>query len=139
MSAPTSAPVPRRSSTPSSPMPPPGTNVVVLRGVLSRPPDERVLPSGATVLALDVTVRVEGQPAESVPVSWMSPPPAARRLVPTQEVVVVGRVRRRFFRAGGATASRTEVVAERVVPASAPARVRAALGRVVPLIVAGDG
>jgi hypothetical protein len=29
---------------------------------------------------------------------------------------VVGRVRRRFYRAGGATASRTELVAERVAP-----------------------
>ena len=33
------------------------------------------------------------------------------------EVVVVGSVRRRFFRAGGATQSRTEVVAEQVVAA----------------------
>ncbi len=139
MSASTSAPAPRRTPTPPSSSPPPGTNVVVLRGVVSRRPEERVLPSGATVLAFDVTVRVEGQPAESVPVSLMSPPAAARRLVPAQEVVVVGRVRRRFFRAGGATASRTEVVAERVVPASATARVRAALGRVVPLVLASDG
>jgi single-strand DNA-binding protein len=32
------------------------------------------------------------------------------------EVIVVGTVRRRFFRAGGATQSRTEVVADRIVP-----------------------
>jgi len=38
-------------------------------------------------------------------------------------VVVVGVVRRRFFRAGGATQSRTEVLAEKVVRTS---RTRAA-------------
>ena len=38
-------------------------------------------------------------------------------------VVVVGTVRRRFFRAGGATQSRTEVLADKVVRAS---RTRAA-------------
>ena len=39
---------------------------------------------------------------------------------------MIGRVRRRFFRAGGATAVRTEVVAERVVPEprSGPGRAR---------------
>ena len=33
-----------------------------------------------------------------------------------ENVVVVGRVRRRFFHAGGATQSRTEVVADKVLP-----------------------
>ena len=33
------------------------------------------------------------------------------------DLVVLGSVRRRFFRAGGATQSRTEVVAEKVVAA----------------------
>jgi single-strand DNA-binding protein len=32
-----------------------------------------------------------------------------------EEVVVLGRVRRRFFRTGGGTQSRTEVVADQVV------------------------
>jgi single-strand DNA-binding protein len=41
--------------------------------------------------------------------------------------VVTGRVRRRFFRSGGATASRTEVVAERVIPARQVVRVAKAL------------
>jgi single-strand DNA-binding protein len=49
-------------------------------------------------------------------------------------VVVVGRVRRRFFHAGGATQSRTEVVAETVLPAGQAKRVatalRAAINRV---------
>ena len=45
------------------------------------------------------------------------------------EVVVVGRVRRRFFRAGGATASRVEVEAEVVARARDRRRVQAALRR----------
>jgi single-strand DNA-binding protein len=69
--------------------------------------------------------------AESVPVAWFDPPAAASGLVAGDEVVVVGRVRRRFFRAGGATASRTEVVAAKVVPARSAAKVRAALAPVL--------
>ena len=39
------------------------------------------------------------------------------------EVVVVGRVRRRWFRSGGATQSRTEVLAVEVLPARSTKRV----------------
>jgi single-strand DNA-binding protein len=60
-------------------------------------------------------------------VAWFDPPASAATFAAGDDVVVVGRVRRRFFRAGGATASRTEVVADRVVPARAKARVRSAL------------
>ncbi len=123
--------MPKQRRAPAA-VPPAGTNVVVLRGTLSREPEPRALPSGDTVVAYDVTVRAaaaEGAPgrAESVPVAWFDPPALAWSLAAGDEVVVVGRVRRRFFRAGGATASRTEVVADRVVPARAAARVRAAL------------
>jgi single-strand DNA-binding protein len=116
----------------SVPVPPADTNLVVLRGVLSRDPEARQLPSGDTLVAYDVTVRPdptngEAPRAESVPVAWFDPPVAATAMASGDDVVVVGRVRRRFFRAGGATASRTEVVAVKVVPARAPARVRAAL------------
>ena len=102
---------------PSVPVPPAGTNLVVLRGVLSRDPEVRELPSGDALVAYDVTVRPEAPAgeaprAESVPVAWFDPPAAATAMAAGDEVVVVGRVRRRFFRAGGATASRTEVVAD---------------------------
>jgi hypothetical protein len=98
------------------------------------------------VISYDLTVRGEIDPAassvprsgvaaprraESVPVAWFEPPAAASSLKVGDDVVVVGRVRRRFFRAGGATASRTEVVAAAVVPARAPARVRTAIARCV--------
>jgi single-strand DNA-binding protein len=92
-------------------------NVVVLHGSLSRPPSERTLPSGDRLVAYEVTVRAEGRAAESVPVVWPAAPARAVEVVAGEEVVVAGRVRRRFFRAGDATASRTEVVADAVVPA----------------------
>lgn len=97
------------------------TNLVVLRGHLSSPPRVRELPSGSSLMQLEVTTpSCEGEPAVSVPVVWFDPP-ARCGLDATSpastEVVVHGSVRRRFFRAGGATVSRTEVVATTVVPA----------------------
>ena len=92
-------------------------NVVVLRGRLSRPPEVRDLPSGDSLVAYEVTVERNGEKAESVPVVCFAVSAAPTDLEPDTEVVVVGRVRRRFFRAGGATQSRTEVVADGVVPA----------------------
>jgi single-strand DNA-binding protein len=87
-------------------------NVVVVGGRLSRPAELRTLGSGELVLGLEVTVRSETIPTETVPVAWTNPPAWAQRLVAGDDLIVVGRVRRRFFRAGGATQSRTEVVVE---------------------------
>lgn len=108
-----------------------GANLSILVGTLSRDPDIRVLPSGDSILTLEVTVRREGASAESVPVSWGAPTAAASAWRAGEEVVVVGRVRRRFFRAGGATQSRTEVVATAVVPARRAAAARRAVRRAV--------
>lgn len=134
-----SQPAPSASASPAATPPPPGTNVVVLRGVLSRDPQRRELPSGDQLAALEVTVRREAieagadrQKAESVPVAWFDPPAALARMAAGDEVVVVGRVRRRFFRAGAATLSRTEVVADRVVPARSTAKVASALAQLGP-------
>ena len=52
-------------------------------------------------------------------------------LVDGNELVVVGTVQRRFFRVGGATQSRTEVVAESVIPARRRKQVDAALDAVL--------
>src|SRR5260370_26606699 len=99
-------------------------NLVILRGALSRPPESRALRSGDVVVNYEVTVPGRaGGPATSVPVVWFSPPARAGELEPGTEVVVVGSVRRRFFRAGGATQSRTEGRADKVVSAR---RVKAA-------------
>lgn len=112
-------------------------NVVVLRGVLSRAPESRELPSGSQLVAYEVTVRTEGLPTESVPVTWLDPPARATTIASGKEVVVVGRVRRRFFRAGGVTASRTEVVAQAVLPATQRKRVDAAVAKAVAAIGSG--
>lgn len=98
-------------------------NLVVLRGVLARPASEVELPSGSRLLALEVTVRRADAPTETVPVSWADAPAWASVLDAGTEVVIMGRVRRRFFRAGGVTQSRTEVVAARIVRASARSKV----------------
>src|SRR5215208_3135182 len=98
-------------------------NVVVVKGRLARPAEERVLPSGDRLVAFEVTVAAEegasggGGKAETVPVVWLDAPGRAAELDVDEVVVAVGRVRRRFFRAGGSLQSRTEVVAEAVIPA----------------------
>ena len=90
-------------------------NVVVVRGRLSRPAEERVLESRTRLVTLELTVPRPGERADSVPVAWMGAPASAARLDTGEEVLVIGRVRRRFFRTGSGTQSRTEVVAERVI------------------------
>lgn len=90
-------------------------NVVVLVGRVTADATARELASGAVVAQFDVAVREEVG-VSTVPVAWFDPP-VGRTPTAGDEVVVVGAVRRRFFRAGGATQSRTEVVAAKVVPA----------------------
>ena len=87
-------------------------NLVVLRGVLAAEVTVRALPSGGSVSQFDVTTRDDAG-TQTVPVAWSTRPLAAYRSPSGEEVVVVGTVRRRFFRVGGATQRRTEVVAER--------------------------
>jgi single-strand DNA-binding protein len=82
------------------------------------------------LVELDVTTRGEGG-SSSVPVAWFDPGPLADSLQQGDGVVVVGHVRRRFFRSGGATQSRTEVVAQLVVSASRRAQVARILDDVV--------
>ena len=102
-------------------------NIVVLRGTLSSNPVDRTLASGSTIWNLEITTRTE-EGAFSAPVAWIDPPNPPR-VEAGDDVVVVGQVRRRFFRAGGVTQSRTEVVAATVVPAKRAADVRKAMAR----------
>lgn len=110
-------------------------NVAVLRGALRGDPVTRILPSGGVVVQFDVstTVRFRGTVSHtSVPVAWADPSSASMAgLVDGNELVVVGTVQRRFFRVGGATQSRTEVVAESVIPARRRKQVDAALDAVL--------
>jgi single-strand DNA-binding protein len=105
------------------------TNVAVLIGRLARPDEPRALPSGDRLVQYEVTIPSETGRAESVPVVWFDAPAVAEAYDVDEKVVIVGRVRRRFFQAGGATQSRTEVVADAVVPARQAKRAQAAVDR----------
>ena len=83
-------------------------NVVALCGHLSSQPVIRELQSGSVVMGLELTTRVE-EAGISVPLAWFDPP-ADLELAAGDEIMALGTVRRCFFRAGGATQSRTEVV-----------------------------
>jgi len=112
-------------------------NVVVLAGRLSGPPSDRVLESGTRLLSLQVTTQSPDERAESVPVVWFDPQAGALDMQEGDEVVVVGRVRRRFFRTGTVTQSRTEVVADRIVSARRAASVRTAMASAVERLASG--
>jgi single-strand DNA-binding protein len=116
-------------------------NIVFLRGRLSRPAEVRVLESGTTVVNYEVTVAREGSPKDSVPVVWHDPPASAKAGAYTEgdEVVVLGRVRRRFFRAAGGTQSRTEVVAETFLPARRARKVAAAIDEYCEVLAEATG
>ena len=115
------------------------TNVVVLIGRLARPATLRQLPSGSMLVEYQLTVPRPGARADSVPVVWEDPPTSAADHDTDDEVVVVGRVRRRFFRVGARTESRTEVVAEKVVPAKQAKRVQSALAAAQARIAGAEG
>ena len=91
-------------------------NVVILRGRLSSVSARRTLRSGSELLSLELTT-VSDAGQTSVPVAWFDPPAGSEPQI-GDELVVRGTVRRRFFRTGGATQSRTEVVADEVVAVS---------------------
>ena len=107
------------------------TNLAVIRGAVPSEPQTRELPAGGVVVQFDVITRIEanGRPTSvSVPIAWNDPTPAQLGVVvPGAELVVIGTVRRRFFRVGGATQSRTEVVADAVIPVRRRKGVSAAL------------
>jgi single-strand DNA-binding protein len=106
-----------------------GINAAVLAGTLSSDPRELELGSGSRLLRLEVTTRAaDGDRADSVPVAWFDPPASAPALAAGDAVVVVGKVRRRWFGGAGGARSATEVVATTVVPATRKAAVRRAVG-----------
>lgn len=90
-------------------------HLVVLEGTLSSNPVERKLPSGTTLVILEVSSRAADGQRLTSPV--VSEDLAVANYRKGDLVLVLGVVRRRFFRAGGITASRTEVVADAVVSA----------------------
>ena len=96
------------------------SNLAVLQGTVTNDPSARELVGGTLVVQFDMATSTAGdRERAAVPIAWHDPSHSGRQaVVAGAEVVVVGTVRRRFFRSGGATQSRTEVVADRVVPAT---------------------
>jgi single-stranded DNA-binding protein len=122
------------SESPSTP-----TNLVVLQGRTANAPALRDLPSGSVVAQFDVVTPINGRAATgAVPVAWTDPSPSdLARVGEGVDVVVVGTVRRRFFRVAGATQSRTEVVADAVIPARRRKQVDAVLRTAAEALRAG--
>jgi single-strand DNA-binding protein len=104
-------------------------NLALVRGICSSPAEVRALPSGSILAVLQVTTRDTEASAVSVPVVVWDPAASVSELDVGDEVVALGRVRRRFFRTGGGTASRVEIEASQVVPARDRRRVQALLRR----------
>ena len=111
-------------------------NVTVLCGTLSSDPVWRTLPSGSVVVSLEVTTDSGFETRSTVPVSVVDPTRVREleRLSAGDALVVIGETRRRFYRAGGATGSRTEVRARQVIPAGRRDRVAKAIGEVASVL-----
>ncbi len=91
----------------------PTTNLVVLRGVTSAAPEVRMLTSGRRIATLSLRVHALDPGFTSVPVAVREPPAWVEDLDEGAPLVVVGALRRRFFKtATGATGARVEVEAK---------------------------
>lgn len=102
-----------------------GLNVAAVAGTVSSDPIHKELPSGSVLVAFSVSVRTAADSqATSLPIVWFDPPANAATIERGLPVVVTGTLARRFFRAGGQTQSRTELVARRVEPARRKATCR---------------
>lgn len=102
-------------------------NIVILSGRLSSPPRRAELPSGTIRWNLEVSCPDSAGRLVGVPVMWEGEVPDT--WAADTAIVVTGSVRRRFFRSGGATQSRTEVVAIGVVEVTRRRSEQAALTR----------
>ena len=103
------------------------SNLVVLQGHVSSEPRRRDLPSGTALLQIEVSTPGDGA-LLSVPVVWFDP---KCEFAAADEVTVLGHVRRRFYRTGGGTQSRTEVVAEYIVLTRRRRDVKRLVGRAI--------
>ena len=124
------------TSTPAQATAPLGLNLVVLRGLASSPAELRTLPSGRRLATLSIRVPGDDSRATSVPVAAWDPPAWLAEIVADEALVVVGTLRRRFFRDGrGATASRVEVQAATVARGGQRRRRQAAVQRATRALV----
>lgn len=108
----------RRAGSPGAdPVPSVGVNLAVLCGPCSGPAEVRLLDSGTRLAALAVRcpagpTAAVGAGATSVPVTVWDPPAWVEDLAAGDPVVVVGRMRRRFYQGPGGIGSRVDVEAE---------------------------
>ena len=96
-----------------------GLNLAVLRGPCSGPPEVHSLPSGRRLASLAVRVREpDDAKSTSVPVTVWEPPAWVETLAGGEPLVIVGRVRRRFFRTSiGGTGARVDVECDAIAKA----------------------
>lgn len=90
-------------------------NLAVVVGKLMKVPQFRALPSGLQLISFDLRVQRPEEAADTVPVALFVPETGVLTWAEGEQLVVVGRVKRRFFRAGGGVQSRSEIVADAVV------------------------
>ena len=106
-------------------------NVSVLRGPISGAPEIRSLKSGRRIATLAVRTTAGDGRNTSVPVTMWDPPAWVETLASDDDVLVVGRVRRRFFRTGtGGSGARTDVEAEVLAQARDRRRLTSSLRRI---------
>lgn len=89
-------------------------NIAIVQGSVRAEPDVREAADGDQLVSFDVMVEGDG-PTQQVPISWRGRPTHAPTVAEGAVVTVVGPVIRRFYRSGGATVSRTDVRADRIV------------------------
>lgn len=114
-------------------------NLVVVIGILGKTPQLRSLPNGYSLASFELQVGRPDQAADVVPIAFFDPPATVPAFQAGQTLLAIGRVRRRFFRVGGATQSRTEVVAEHVVPMASVEEVEPLLARAAAVVAAAGG
>jgi single-stranded DNA-binding protein len=107
-------------------------NLAVLCGTCSSPAEVRILESGTRLATL--AVRCPAGPASderatSVPVTVWDPPIWVESLEAGDAVVVVGRMRRRFYQRPGGVGSRVDLEADLIGRARDRRRLDAALRR----------
>ncbi|MEX1006739.1 MAG: single-stranded DNA-binding protein [Acidimicrobiia bacterium] len=105
----------------------PAVNLSVVCGPCSAAPEIRVLESGTRLATLAVRCPAGNDRATSVPVTVWDPPAWLESLEPGDAVVVVGKLRRRFYQRPGGVGSRVDVEAELIGRARDRRRIAAAL------------
>jgi single-strand DNA-binding protein len=112
--------------------PVPAVNVAVLCGACSGPAEVRILESGTRLATLAVRCPAGSgsqERATSVPVTVWDPPAWIESLEAGDAVIVVGRVRRRFYQRPGGVGSRVDLEADVIGRARDRRRIEAVLRR----------